>query len=320
MKHTNSKQKLKDIINFCQAIFTLCIICLYQANISNSYPIYAQQTYENPRESTGRIVCANCHLAQKNIYIEAPKEVLPNTVFETVVKIPYEFNKKQILGNGSKGDLNVGAVVILPEGFKLAPKDRMDEKLLKKTKNLYFNNYSQKLDNIIVIGPITGKDNQEITFPILAPDPQINKNTHFLKYSIYVGANKGRGQLYPSGEKSNNNPIPSNAEGRIEKIKPNEDGGYEVIIKTKDDETISQYVPIGLNLTIKEGQRIKAGEYITTDPNVGGFGQSEIEIVLQNPTRLISFIFFSISVLISQLFFVLKKKQFEKVQSLNQNF
>nr|UNJ15601.1 cytochrome f [Cyanidiaceae sp.] len=317
MKHKDNKKKLKHITKVCRSILVTCIMCLSQASVAKSYPIYAQQTYENPRESTGKIVCANCHLAQKNIYVKAPREVLPNTIFETIVKIPYEFNKKQILGNGSKGDLNFGAVLILPEGFKLAPKEKLNAKMLKKTKNLYFSNYSQKLDNIIVIGPIPGKDNQEITFPILAPDPQINKNTHFLKYSIYVGANKGRGQLYPSGEKSNNNSISAHTDGKIEKINTKEGEGYEVTIVTKDNEAVLQYVPLGLDLTIKAGQQIKAGEYITTDPNVGGFGQSEVEIVLQNPKRLISFIFFSISVFISQLFFVLKKKQFEKVQSLN---
>jgi len=89
---------------------------------SFAFPIYAQQAYENPREANGRIVCANCHLAQKPTEFEAPISVLPNSVFETVVKIPYDLNSKQVLGNGQKGGLNVGAVVILPEGFKLAPK------------------------------------------------------------------------------------------------------------------------------------------------------------------------------------------------------
>lgn len=28
--------------------------------LSNAYPIFAQQGYENPREATGCIVCANC--------------------------------------------------------------------------------------------------------------------------------------------------------------------------------------------------------------------------------------------------------------------
>jgi apocytochrome f len=41
-------------------------------SISEAYPIFAQQGYENPREATGRIVCANCHLAKKPVDIEVP--------------------------------------------------------------------------------------------------------------------------------------------------------------------------------------------------------------------------------------------------------
>uniref|UniRef100_A0A7N2M3Y4 Ribulose bisphosphate carboxylase large chain n=1 Tax=Quercus lobata TaxID=97700 RepID=A0A7N2M3Y4_QUELO len=48
------------------------------------------QGYENPCEATGRIVCANFHLANKPVDIEVPQAILPNTVFETVVRIPYE--------------------------------------------------------------------------------------------------------------------------------------------------------------------------------------------------------------------------------------
>ena len=36
-------------------------------SISEAYPIFAQQAYEDPREATGRIVCANCHLAKKPV-------------------------------------------------------------------------------------------------------------------------------------------------------------------------------------------------------------------------------------------------------------
>ncbi|CAI0558555.1 unnamed protein product, partial [Linum tenue] len=86
--------------------------------------IIAQQGYENPREATGRIVCANCHLANKPVDIEVPQAILPDTVFEAVVRIPYDMQVKQVLANGKKGALNVGAVLILPEGFELAPPDR----------------------------------------------------------------------------------------------------------------------------------------------------------------------------------------------------
>ncbi len=55
-----------------------------------------------------------------------------------------------------------------------------------------------------MIGPVPGKKYSEIVFPILSPDPATKKDAHFLKYPIYVGGNRGRGQIYPDGSKSNN--------------------------------------------------------------------------------------------------------------------
>ena len=45
---------------------------------------------------------------------------------------------QQILANGKKGDLNVGAVLVLPEGFELAPKDRISPELKKRVNKLFF--------------------------------------------------------------------------------------------------------------------------------------------------------------------------------------
>merc|ERR1711943_91908 len=95
--------------------------------VSYAYPVFAQQAYESPREATGRIVCANCHLAQKMTEVEVPQAVLPDSVFEAVVSVPYDLNSKQVTASGKRGPLNVGAVVILPEGFTLAPKDRLSD-------------------------------------------------------------------------------------------------------------------------------------------------------------------------------------------------
>ena len=174
---------------------------------ASAFPIYAQNAYANPREANGRIVCANCHLAQKPTQIESPAAVLPNSVFEAVVKIPYDLNSKQVLGDGKKGGLNVGAVVILPEGFKLAPSKMVPAEIKAKNKGVYIAPYSAKADNILVVGPIGGDKHQEIIFPVLSPDPATNSNVNFLKYPIYVGANRGRGQVLPTGQKSNNNSI-----------------------------------------------------------------------------------------------------------------
>ena len=44
----------------------------------------------------------------------------------------------------------------------------------------------------------------------------------FVKYPIYVGANRGRGQVYPTGEKTNNNLFTSIANGKIQEIKQTE--------------------------------------------------------------------------------------------------
>ncbi|CAF1908313.1 unnamed protein product [Brassica napus] len=134
---------------------SLMIYIITWASISSAYPIFAQQNYENPREATGRIVCANCHLASKPVDIEVPQAVLPDTVFEAVVKTPYDMQLKQVLAN----------------------------------------------------------------------DPATNKDVHFLKYPIYVGGNRGRGQIYPDGSKSNNTVYNATAGGIISKILRKEKGG-----------------------------------------------------------------------------------------------
>ena len=103
--------------------------------------------------------------------------------------------------------MNVGAVLILPDGFKMAPTNLIPSDIKAKTKNTYIQPYSTDKSNILVVGPMPSNQNQTITFPILSPDPLKDKNVHFLKYPIYAGGNRGRGQVYPSGEKSNNNPI-----------------------------------------------------------------------------------------------------------------
>nr|QVX31659.1 cytochrome f [Goniophlebium amoenum] len=291
-------------------------------SVSNAYPILAQQNYENPREATGRIVCANCHLAKKPVDIEAPQSVLPDSVFEAVVKIPYDMQIKQVLANGKRGGLNVGAVLILPEGFKLAPPNRLPAEMKEKLGKLSFQSYRPGEENVIVVGPVPGKLYSEITFPILSPDPGTNREAHFLKYPIYVGGNRGRGQIYPDGSRSNNTVYTASVTGKINRIVRKEGrGGYEITIEESSGsrETIDT-VPPGLELVVSEGEFVKADQPLTNNPNVGGFGQEEIEIVLQDPSRIRGLIAFFVSVVLAQIFLVLKKKQFEKVQLAEMNF
>jgi apocytochrome f len=45
-------------------------------------------------------------------------------------------------------------------------------------------------------------------------------------------------------------------------------------------------------LLVREGQTVQAEQPLTNNPNVGGFGQVETEIVLQNPARVQGLIVF----------------------------
>ena len=309
----------KNIFHSTFLILNL-ILLLILPKVSYAYPIFAQNAYENPREATGRIVCANCHLAAKPIEVEVPQAVLPDTVFETVVSIPYDKSIKQVTADGSRGPLNVGAIVVLPEGFKLAPKDRLTPELKERTKGIFIQPYIKIKSNILVVGPISGDKNQEIVFPVLAPDPAKDKNVNFLNYPVYVGGNRGRGQVYPTGEKSNNTIYTSNLGGQVIAIEPGDKGKTIVKIEAPSGETSSEIIPAGLDLSVKLKEVIKSGEALTYDPNVGGFGQAETEIVLQNPNRVKGMIAFFFTVTIAQILLVLKKKQFEKVQAAEMNF
>jgi apocytochrome f len=286
-----------------------------------AYPFWAQETApETPREATGKIVCANCHLASKPTEVEFPQAVKPDTVFEAVVKIPYDLNSQQVLSDGSKGGLNVGAVIMLPDGFKIAPEDRIPEEMKEKVEGLYFQPYKDGQENVVIIGPLPGEEYQEITLPVLSPNPKTDKGIYFGKYSIHVGANRGRGQVYPTGDKSNNTVYNASKAGTISQIANLEEGGYEVTIKTQDGATVTEEIPAGPELLVSEGQEVKAGEALTSNPNVGGFGQTDAEIVLQDPARVGWLILFIGAIMLSQVLLVLKKKQVEKVQAAEMNF
>jgi len=310
----NIEKKLKSA-TLLASIFGSLLLPLQ----ADAFPVYAQQAYENPREATGRIVCANCHLAQKPTEIEVPQGVLPDTVFEAVVDIPYDLSSKQVTGDGTKGPLNVGAVVILPEGFKLAPKERMSDELKKATEGVVISPYSDSKSNILVVGPIPGDTHQKIVFPILSPNPAENRDVHFIKYPIYVGANRGRGQVQPTGEKSNNTIYTSPVAGQIAKIE-SEKNITTLTLNSKSGDPVTVKIPLGPDIIVKQGDEVKADQPLTNDPNVGGFGQNETEIVLQSPARVKGLIAFFFTVIFAQILLVLKKKQFEKVQLAEMNF
>jgi apocytochrome f len=306
---------LRPLAITCAAILTVCVGWLAVPQTAEAYPFWAQENYATPREATGRIVCANCHLAAKPTKVEVPQAVLPDSVFKLKVEIPYDLNTQQVLGDGSKGGLNVGAVVVLPEGFKIAPADRIPEDIKEEVGNTYFLPYSDTQENIVLVGPLPGEQYQEIVFPVLSPDPSQDKSVSFGKYQIHVGGNRGRGQVYPTGQASNNTAYNASVSGTITAIEPQAAGGYTVTIQPESGAAVTDTIPAGPEVLVAEGDVVEVGKPLTTNPNVGGFGQTDTEIVLQSPNRIKGLIAFLTAVMLTQIMLVLKKKQVEKVQA-----
>ncbi|MEM6254439.1 MAG: apocytochrome f [Cyanobacteria bacterium P01_D01_bin.156] len=310
---------LKAIVSGTVVAIAAMGLVLSNAQSAAAYPFWAQENYETPREATGKIVCANCHLGKKKTEIEVPQAVLPDTVFEAVVKVPYDLDDQQVLGDGSKGGLNVGAVLMLPDGFQLAPEDRIPEEMKEEIGSTFYTPYSDEHPNWLLVGPVPGEQYQEIIFPVLSPDPAADKNISFGKYQVHVGGNRGRGQVYPTGQATNNVIYTASKGGVIAGISKG-DYSTEVTIKTADGETVTESLQPGPELIVSEGDAIEAGAALTNDPNVGGFGQHDTEIVLQSPNRIKGLLAFLAAAALTQIMLVLKKKQVETVQAANMTF
>ena len=232
----------------------LTVGLLIGAQPSWAYPFWAQQNYDSPREATGKIVCANCHLAKKLTQVEVPQSVMPDTVFKAVVKVPYDTNVQQVGADGNRTGLNVGAVVMLPDGYTLAPQDRLSDELKEETEGIYYTQYSDDQPNILLVGPLPGDDHQEIVFPILAPDPKTDSSISYGKTQLHIGGNRGRGQVYPTGEKSNNTVYTASVAGDITAIKDG-DAGASVVTIAGVDGNVEETIPAGPALHIQRDHR-----------------------------------------------------------------
>merc|ERR1711933_241387 len=122
-----------------------------------------------------------------------------------------------------------------------------------KNKGVFISPYSTEFDNILIVGPIAGKKHQELLFPVVSPDPEKDSNVKYLTYPVYAGGNRGRGQVYPTGEKSNINSFGAEQAGQISEIVVTEKGQSKVTIVNADGNITSQNIPAGLILKVKEG-------------------------------------------------------------------
>merc|ERR1711972_11711 len=95
----------------------------------------------------------------------------------------------QPIADGSKAKMNVGAIAIMPEGWKLAPKDRLPKALKKEMKGLAWAPYSKTQPNIVVAGPVPGERYSKMVLPVLAPDPDASKDIEFEVFEAGLARN-----------------------------------------------------------------------------------------------------------------------------------
>jgi len=179
--------------------------------------------------------------------------------------------------------------------------------------------YSKEKTNIIVAGPVPGKMYSQMILPVLAPVPgdkapgATDDEVHYGKFDVSAGGNRGRGQVYPDGNISNNNVFLAPEPGKVTAI----EGDIKkktITIEKKDGTTYTKELLAGADVVVEVGDMVTKDMQLSTNPNVGGFGQDERDIILQDMDRVNNVMALMVSIFIAQLGFVLKKKQFEKVQ------
>jgi apocytochrome f len=311
---------------------------------AHAWPSFAAG-YDVVRDSAGKVVCANCHLGKKPTEVEFPSSVMPGEVFPLKIKVPYDTKVQEVGADGSPAKVQIGAYIELPEGFRLADEKEIPAELKNEYKEEFEKApavplYADKPErnNELIINQVEGDTipEQEFVVPVKAPDPGKDK-INFGKYTVWVGANRGRGQVYSNGTPSNNTVYNAPVAGTIAKVEtgvtftanleygkgtgdvPFEyTNGTRVTITGEDGKPTVVDIPPGPKVldTVKEGTKITAGQPLTNDPNIGGFAAEERDIVLQDPQRVAWLLAFLGAAFVCQVLLVLKKKQVEKVQEL----
>ena len=273
----------------CGVIASYIISCLFIPVCSLAFPAFAQQSYIAPIDATGKAVCTNCHLAEAPLRLSGPSAVFANTVFDLVVEIPTLVTASQVSAAGDAVGLNVGGVIVLPEGFQKA----------QGADSSIFSIYSQANSECYVFGPASAVEYSTTVIPISAPADALS-----LTYPIVVAGNRGRGQVYPDGTPSNNSNFRCSVNGWIGRIHLTREGATIAIWNTNGNVNLTR-LPAGMELfdrlLCSLGSRLFADSSLTTNPNVGGVGQSELFLVVQSPERLRYYLQVVLAIAITQL-------------------
>ncbi len=194
--------------------------------------------------------------------------------------------------------MNVGAVICLPEGFTILSRANVQWEQWRPN------------SEAIVAGPMPAAE--YTTFPVaLQPSDEAIQGT----FTVFLGANRGRGQAYPNGAASNLvsarwdelGVVP----GRCFLAKRL---GVSCWTRGYAWRLHLQVVGVGHAIRPLAGLRAlsEEGGVIDVVVNVGGFGQTEEQMVLQSEVKMYAGLTFLLLGANTQLALCFKKKQYER--------
>jgi apocytochrome f len=239
-------------------------------------------------------------------------------------------------------------LLIAPKGFGLAPASSSSRQLSSYATKypLYIQPYSKSEQNILVVGPIAGVlpdgSARSISIPVLAQPPSMQTSEmassdsgsaqplRMGRLKMYAGANRGRGQVYPTGDASNALSLRPSEAGQVQGIYLST-GTPAIKMSSRSKQAAtspnqssarnsSQELSAALSLNVRPGTYLDPRQPLTANPGSGsGFGQAEEEILLLNARRLAALVAIITAAMISQGALLLKKRQADYLKSAGGN-
>lgn len=170
-------------------------------------------------------------------------------------------------------------------------------------------NWSQTLDSAVALGPVPSKSNAAQVVSLALDTIPVGTR------SVYLGANRGRGQLYPDGSSSNLSLRKPEVVGTCQAISYlTKRYGSVVHIVHASGVWLGHLLP-GQAVEPGIGPRMPSQSEVllARTLNQGGFGLAEVALSVQSPANLKRFIGLLLLIQATQILLLAKKKQFERI-------
>ncbi len=263
--------------------------------VSTTLPVFGVALADEPRSASGKFVCSNCHLLSARVELSLPQAVFQESSFDIWSRVPTRRTNAQVRSDGTVGPLQMGRVLVFPTG-SISPMEEWSQ--------------WQSNRSALWIGPLASKEHAIEASSFTVND--IVPGT----YTVYLGANRGRGQLYPSGLASNIAPVRSAVNGLVAGLTfQAKRYGTNLWMHPSDGSQHLLHAPSGIVVLRSVFPRSfqRSENSLAHFRNLGGFGVAEGSLTFQTSQRLLGELRVLALLSGTQVALVLKKKQFERL-------